>query len=281
VRARIVMERPQLNFVHGPSDEETQTGAHQPWLTIMNDLSPFRIDSAQINDGEIHFQAFHTDPTVDVYLGHVDAEVTNLTNVQDELEPLMAHIRARGTAMDPMEHANAALAPGAAHDHAGGRFEFAMDLDPSAYRPHFDLAARLLDFDVTQLNSLTKAYGKFDFEAGTSDFVVELSARNGTIDGYAKPLFRNLVVVTWEDVETDDPLELFWEAVVGVAQEVFQNQPRTQFGTRLSISGDLTNPKTSVLEIVSNVLRNAFLRAYLPDYDESGDSAGDAVAVND
>jgi hypothetical protein len=267
LRGKVVMDNPRLNFVHGPTDEESQTGANEPWLAIMDDLYPFRIDHTEINHGEIHFQAFHTDPPVDIYLSHVEAVITNLTNVRDEIDPLMASVTAHGSAMDPLMPDGAPGSRVATDDAGQARFEFKMDFDPNAYRPTFVLAARMLDLDVTALNELTLAYGKFDFESGTSDFVIELTARNGLIDGYAKPLFRDLVVIGARDFETNDPLRVFWEALVGVTQEVFQNQSRGQFGTRLAIEGDLNDPRVDLFEIVGNVLRNAFVRAYLPQYE--------------
>lgn len=54
---------------------------------------------------------------------------------------------------------------------------------------------------------------------------------------------------------------------MGATQELFQNQPREQFGTRLTIKGDLMNPQTNLLEVVGNILRNAFIRAYLSRYE--------------
>ncbi len=268
LRGKVTMDQPSLNFVHGPTPEATQTGANEPWLAIMDDLYPFRIDRAEVHGGEIHFLAFHTDPPVDLYLSQVEGLITNLTNVRDDIDPLMAEITASGVAMDPEAHRHDGALVGAKNVEGAGTFEFEMSLDPNAYRPTFVLAARLLDLDVTQLNALTQAYGEFDFESGRSDFVIELSARNGMIEGYAKPLFRNLVVISMRDLETDDPLRIFWEALVGAAQEVFQNQKREQFGTRFAIEGDLMNPRTNLLEVVGNVLRNAFVQAYLPKYDQ-------------
>jgi hypothetical protein len=245
-RGKVVMDVPRLNFVHGPSEEESQTSVDQPWLTMMEDLFPFRIDKAEINRGEIHFHAFHTRPEVNVYLSEVEGEVTNLTNVEDKIDPLLARAQAEGAVMH------------------SGRFEFDMSLDPQSHRPTFTLATRMLDVHVTELNELTRAYGDFDFEAGQFDLVVELSAKDGYVTGYAKPLFRDLQVVSLRDIETDDPLQVFWEALVGMVEVVFRNQPRDQFGTRFALEGRLDNPQADVMEIVGNVLRNAFIRAYLP-----------------
>lgn len=246
LRGKIVMDEPRLNFVHGPTEDETQTGADQPWLSIINDLYPFRIDRTEVHKGEVHFEAFHKDPNVDVYLTDVEATLENLTNIEDKADPLQATMKVRATAME------------------SGTFELDLSLDPQAHRPTFDVAMRLLQVDVNRLNSLARGYGDFDFERGQFDLVVELAAREGQLLGYAKPLFRHVKVISLKDLREDNPLEVFWEALVGVVGEVFQNQPRDQFGTRITIRGEIDNPKTSILEIIGNVLRNAFIRAYLP-----------------
>jgi uncharacterized protein DUF748 len=246
-RGKIVMDRPRLNFVQGPSEEETQTGADQPWLQIINELYPFRIDRAEVHQGEIHFHAFHTRPPVDVFLSEVEGTLTNLTNIENRLDPLVATLSARGTAM------------------GSGQLSLDMTFDPTSYRPSFNLAAKLLDLQVTKLNSLTRAYGDFDFEVGRFDFVLEAAATDGSMDGYAKPLFRGVKVLGVRDLgEARDPFQLFWEALVGIVGEVFKNQERDQFGTRITLQGDLDSPRTDLMEIIGNVLYNAFVRAYLP-----------------
>ena len=144
------------------------------------------------------------------------------------------------------------------------KFEYEMKFDPFSYRPSFQVATRLLGMDVTKLNSLAKAYGGFDFEYGWFDLVIEANAREGAIEGYVKPLFRKIKVLGPRDVKKDNPIEFFWETLVGVTTEVLKNPPRDQFGTVIRFRGDLRNPHTNVLEIVGNILRNAFVRAYLP-----------------
>ncbi len=245
LRGEITMLRPKLNFVDGESEEEDQTGAGQPWLAIINDLYPFRIDRAEVVEGTVAFRAFHKDPEVDVELSSVHAVLENLTNIEDKTDPLMATLKAEAEAM-------------------GGMFELDMALDPGSYRPHFEVACRVIGVDVNQLNDLAEAYGEFDFEGGRFDLVVEFATKDGFVDGYVKPLFRNVQVISLQDIGEDNPLELLWEALVGTVGELLTNQPRDQFGTRITIEGELEDPRTSVLEIVGNVLRNAFVRAYLP-----------------
>jgi hypothetical protein len=244
---RVAMEQPELNFVDSGSKSEGQTGAGGPWLEIIQDLFPFKINSLHVNDGTMHFRAFDTDPPVDLFINHLNASIENLTNIHNDVTPLVATVTAKGLAMG----------------HAP--LEYKMKFDPFSYRPTFQVAVRLIGLDVTKTNQLTRAYGAFDFEHGWFDLVVELDAKEGQLEGYIKPLFRNLKVLSLkQDIKEDNVIEFFWEALVGVTTELLKNQPRDQFGTVINFRGDVMNPKTSILEVVGNVLRNAFIRAYLP-----------------
>jgi Domain of Unknown Function (DUF748) len=250
LKGRIKFDKPELNFVDSgdagdPSQD--QTGAGGPWLEIIKDLFPFKINKAIVTDGTIHFRTYNKNPPVDVYMSHLDATVENLTNIKDETTPLVATVKASALAMD------------------SGKFEYEMKLDPFSYRPTFQLAVRLLGLDVTKVNQLARAYGKFDFERGFFDLVVELDAKEGRVEGYVKPLFREIKILSLDpDLKEDNVIEFFWEALVGVATGILKNPPRNQFGTVIPLRGDLDNPQTSILAVVGNVLRNAFVRAYLP-----------------
>jgi hypothetical protein len=244
---RIAMQKPELNFVDGADGSDDQTGAGGPWLQIIRSLFPFRIDRAELVDGTIHFRAFRTKPPVDVFLSEVRASITNLTNIHDDVTPMFARVEAKAKAMGT------------------AKVDCEIELDPSSYRPTFQLALRLLGLDVTKTNPLAQAYGDFDFERGWFDLVIELDVKQGAVEGYVKPLFRNLVVFSpRRDVADGNVLKLFWQALVGLAAAVFENQSRDQVGTVIPVRGDLARPATDVLATIANVLRNAFVRAYLP-----------------
>ena len=245
---RVVMDQPELNFVDAPSEAEDQTGAGAPWLKMIEDLFPFRINQALVRNGAIHFRAFQTQKPVDVYLSDVQATIDNLTNIRDETKPFVSTVQATAIAMDQ------------------AKFEFKMTLDPFSYRPTFHMAMRLIGLDVTRMNDLARAYGKFDFERGWFDLVVEADAQEGQMKGYVKPLFRDLKIFSLrEDIKDENILQVFWQALVGGVTALFKNQARDQFGTLIPFNGDLSQ-KTSadILATIGNILRNAFVRAYLP-----------------
>lgn len=253
---QVVMDQPQLNFVDSSDDSASQTGAGGPWLQTLTDLFPFKLNSVQIHQGSIHFRSYKARQPVDVYLDQLEASVDDLTNIKNQITPLLTTVEADGMAMDQ--------AP----------FEFRMKLDPFSYRPTFHMAMRLIGLDVTKINDLARTYGQFDFKRGWFDLVVRADASEGQIQGYVKPLFRDLKVFDLiGDIKTDqNPLQYFWQLVLGVATNVFKNQQRDQFGTQIPFTGDLEQPSVDILTTIGNVLRNAFVRAYLPRLDNGANN---------
>ena len=245
VVGRVLMDEPELNFVDAAAEED-QTGAGAPWLQMIRDLFPFRINQALVRNGSIHFRAYRTAKPVDVYLSEVQAAIEDLANIHDDTTPLIATVQASGLAMDQ------------------AKFEFRMTLDPFSYRPTFHLATRLMGLDVTKINDLAMDYGNFDFQRGWFDLVVEADAKEGRLSGYAKPLFRDLKVFSLREDLRGNPFQALWQALVGATTAVLKNQPRDQFGTLIPFSGDTSGTTPDLLATIGNVLRNAFVRAYLP-----------------
>jgi hypothetical protein len=246
VVGRMVMDQPEINLVDGASEDDTQTGAHGPWLEMIADLFPFHINSALVRDGSVHFRTYQAQKPVDVYLSHLEGSIDNLTNIHGDTDPLVASAQFVCLAMDQ------------------AKLECKMTLDPFSYRPTFHLGLRLLGLDVTKINDLALTYGKLDFKRGWLDLVIETDAKEGQLTGYVKPLFRDLQVFSLDDVNAN-VIQVFWQALVGAATNVFKNQLRDQFGTLIPFSGDLSGTtSTDLLATIGNVLRNAFVRAYLP-----------------
>ncbi len=244
----IIIYDPELNFVDAADEAMGQAGSG-PWLTMISELFPLKINSMRIENGSARFHAFHKNPPVDIYASQVNITIENLTNIRDDTQPMVAKVKADGMVMD------------------NAKFEFTMQIDPFSYYPTFSLAFRLLGLDVTKMNDLTQAYGMFDYEDGWFDLVVELEAQEGQLQGYIKPLFRNVRVLSLSnDIKEDNVIEFFWEALVGGVTQILKNQSRDQFGTKIPIEGSLTQPQPRILETLGNVLRNAFIRAYLPKF---------------
>jgi hypothetical protein len=256
---RLAIQEPELNFVAGETEEESQTGSGGPWLQMIRDLFPFKINSAVIHNGSVHFRTFKSRKPVDVYLSRLEATIDKLSNIRDETNPLVTTVEASALAMDQ------------------ATLHYKMTLDPFSYRPTFHLAIRLLGLDVTKLNDLALTYGKFDFKRGWFDFVLETDSKEGQLTGYVKPLFRNLRVFSLpQDTKEDNVFQFFWQALVGGTTTLFKNFSRDQFGTMIPFTADETGTTTAdILATIGNVLRNAFVRAYLPRLEVDQSTIGD------
>ncbi|RMR48438.1 hypothetical protein ALP91_01035, partial [Pseudomonas savastanoi pv. glycinea] len=122
------------------------------------------------------------------------------------------------------------------------------------------------------LNDFSSAYGKFDFNAGDGDLVIEAQADKGQLSGYIKPLLRNVDVFNWhQDVENKDKgvFRSIWEALVGTSETVLKNQRENQFATRVDLSGSVHQQDISGFQAFLQILRNAFVQAFNARYESS------------
>lgn len=210
VVARVVFERPQLNFVDAGGDRDaSQTGAGTDWREQLDKLLPITLNEVRVVDGTLRFRNFTSKPPVNLHASALNASIYNLTNVAD----------ARGERPARLE--------GTARILGQAPLEVAAHFDPLSDFEDFDLRLRVTRVELKRLNDFASAYGKFDFNAGTGDLVLEAQAKRGQLDGYIKPLLRDVDVFNWrQDVEDGDK-NLFrsvWEALVGGGETVLKNQ---------------------------------------------------------
>jgi hypothetical protein len=252
----VFVERGKVNFVKGPTKEQSQTSVDSSWIGIVKDLFPFKINRFEFNDSELRFSDFHKKPVVDVFITNMFAVATNLSNTREVVTNLPAGIVITGKSL------------------GGGDLKYQMRLNPMAKNPTFDLNAEMREVDLTALNDFLRAYAKIDVSKGTLNVFTEMAAVDGKFDGYVKPLVKDIKIV--DLTEDKNPLKVFWEATVAFFVHVFKNYPEDQFGTKVPFSGSFDNPKVGVWETVGGVLKNAFVKA-LPDQVEGTVNAATAA----
>ncbi|HVV98625.1 MAG TPA: DUF748 domain-containing protein [Rhodanobacteraceae bacterium] len=251
VVARVVFDRPELNFVDDASDAATQSGKGVNWRAELESLIPIRLDEVNVLDGRVHFRNFHSDPPVDLEWTSVDGTVTNLSNARK------ASSRAATLDLDARMLGNAPV-------------DVHAKFDPLGSLRDFELAIKVTHVDLARANSFLQAYAKVDAESGSGDFVMELEARKGRLDGYAKPLLHEVKLFSWKhDIEEqhDNPLRAAWEALAGGVENLFKNQKEDQFATRVEIHGTIESRETSTLQAIGAVLHNAFVQAFRPQFE--------------
>lgn len=144
---------------------------------------------------------------------------------------------------------------------------------PRQHDPDFEMALQVEDADMQKMNDLFRAYGNFDVVGGHFSFYSQLKIKNDKIDGYVKPLFRDLNVY---DLRQDSKKPIFqqlYEVVIGGIGELLENR-RDQVATQATIAGEAGSPELSTLEVVINLFRNAFFNAIMPGLEKAIREAG-------
>lgn len=98
----------------------------------------------------------------------------------------------------------------------------------------------------------------------------EVEAEDGRFDGYLKPFVIGLDVLDLDkEKEEENIFRLAWEATVGAAAELLQNQSEEQLATQVPLSGTVENPEAEFWPTFVNVLRNAFVEAFAQRFGSS------------
>ncbi|MDF9616282.1 DUF748 domain-containing protein [Pseudomonas entomophila] len=253
VVAEVTFVRPELNFVDGGNKQNSQTGRGTNWRQQLEKLLPITLNDVRIEQGTLSFRNFNAKPPVDLKATRLDASIRNLTNVRDEKGRRDA--RFEGTALLL----------------GNARVESLATFDPFSDFDDFQFRLRATGIELRRLNDFAGAYGKFDFNAGHGDLVIEAEAQKGRLHGYIKPLLHDVDVFSWQqDVQDKDKgfLRSVWEALVGATETVLKNQPKNQFATRVEISGSVHQQDISAFEAFLQILRNGFIQAFNARYEQ-------------
>ncbi|QXH45645.1 DUF748 domain-containing protein [Pseudomonas xanthosomatis] len=253
VVAKVIFAQPQLNFVDAGNQQDSQTGQGTDWRQQLEKLVPITLDEVRIEQGTLTFRNFTSQPPVNLKATQLDASIRNLTNVRDP----------KGR-RDASFDATAVLLGDA-------RVESSATFDPFSDFDDFQFRLRATGIELRRLNDFASAYGKFDFNAGHGDVVIEAEAVNGRLNGYIKPLLRDVDVFNWQqDVENKNKgfLRSVWEALVGASETVLKNQRKNQFATRVELSGSVHQQDISAFEAFLQILRNGFVQAFNARYEQ-------------
>ena len=254
VVGRVVVNSPEINFVDGNTDEESQSGENANWLSIADQLFPLRIDKLAINQGKIAFHNPDTTPVIDIALHDIQLEINNLVNSDNLSDSRVATAKAKGQTAEQ------------------GTISLKAKLNPSTNAPTFDIDIHADKVGLVNFKNLLNTYAPFDLEAGSLTLAAEVASNEGKVKGYIKPILHNVEVFSWKgDVERDGDgfYEISVEAISALITELFENQSEDQIATRIPIEGDLSSPETQNWQAFTAILRNAFVQALNGNVEES------------
>ena len=148
-----------------------------------------------------------------------------------------------------------------------GQTLVAITMRAENHGPDFDLNTRVENVDLPKMNDLLRATAKFDVAAGHLSVFSEATVKNGQIQGYVKPLFKDLKV--YEKGKDADKTfgQKVKEKAIDVAGKVLKNHPRKEVATVVPIAGPIENPQAGTWPTIAGLIRNAFFKAILPGFE--------------
>jgi len=205
-----------------------------------------KVDQVQVRNGRLGYVNQAAKPPYPVFFANTNLTIENLSN---HLKEGVAHIRAEGKFM------------------GSGPAKIEAAFRPENKGSDLNLAVSIDDTDMRSMNDLFRAYGNFDVVAGKFSFYSELKVRQGKIEGYVKPLFRDMDVYDQRQDKEKSVFRKLYEGLVGGISGLLQNKPREEVATKIPVSGDIESPQTSTWETVGNLVQNAFFKAILPGFE--------------
>ena len=244
----LTIEHVRVDYVHTPSSKSTEAQVGRAAVKTVKKLgntpeTRILIDHAEITDSEFGFVDEAAKPPYRVFLSKGALQLDHISNHLSEgtgIVTLTGAFMGSGTTV------------------VRGTFR------PETKSPDFDLDIKIEKTQMRTMNDLLRAYGNFDVTAGLFSLYSELTVKNGRVEGYIKPLFKDMKVY---DARQDKEKTLFhklYEGLVGGVAKLLENTPREEVATKTEISGALENPRTSTWQTVVNLVTNAFFKAFLP-----------------
>jgi hypothetical protein len=244
--ADVQLQKPILNYVF--DGEKVDDGDEADLGQLLEEMTPFKINTFAIQEGEIHYLDYTSSPNIDIFMKDLSVMATNLGNIDQDNSPLPSSVSLNGTTI------------------GGGVFQGHIDMNILKEHPDFDLSFELDGVDLNALNDFTEAYAKFEFEAGQLYAATEIVMKDGVFEGYLKPIFENVEISDHRE-EDKSFWRRAWEKVVGVAFNLFENPDEEQVATKIPFEGNTTETEAKIIPTVFNVFRNAFIEAFSKDLD--------------
>jgi hypothetical protein len=245
----ILVDKADVIFVKGPTDETSQTDTDRRWQAVIQDLFPIDITHFELTNSSIRYEDKTKQPHIDVFVKNLHVVATGLRNRPGEgpakEREFPAEITVEGESL------------------GGGRVRALIEADPLAPQPHFHLSANVDGVNLPDLNESLKAIANVDVGKGTFRMAAEMAGKDGGFQGYVKPFFEDLDFRNLDD-QNKGVMTRLWEKVVSGLAWLVKNKERDQVGTRIPFEGRFGDPQVGVWATISNLFRHGFVRAFNP-----------------
>jgi hypothetical protein len=204
-----------------------------------------QVDNLTLSHSQIGFVNKSATPSYRLFLTDVNLGLKNLSNQSGQGR---SEFQARGAFM------------GSGTTNLSGNFRAAAT--PADFQVHLKLDnARLPD-----LNRFLKASTGVDVAEGLFSVYTELTVKNGRVEGYLKPLIRDLKIYDKQKDQGKSFGKRVELHVLQVLATLFKNHSTKTVATVTRISGSTTDPKTNEWEAIRKLIGNGLSKAILPGF---------------
>lgn len=204
------------------------------------------VKRGKVLGGEFGFVNRSVDPDYRLFVGDVNAELDNFSTRLKDLEGGDAVVKLTGRLM------------GTGRTVAAGTFR------PEKPHPDFDLDVQIVKTELKALNNVFRAYTDTDLSKGHLSLFSEISIKNGRVNGYVKPIFKDVEVFDPDQDADKAWTKRVYETVIEGVVELLKNEERQQVAAETDVSGPVPSPRADTWKIVGTLIQNAFFKAILP-----------------
>ncbi len=204
-----------------------------------------QLDTLRMTNGQIGFENKAATPPYRLFISKASLELTNLSNQGDAGR---STFHSRG---DFMGSGTTVISGGAR---------------PTASPADFDVHLKLDDAKLPALNGFLQAHAGVDVAEGLFSVYSEITVKNGRMEGYVKPLIKNLKIY---DRQKDKEKPFGKRVEMHVLQflaYLFRNHSSQAVATVVRISGPTGGPKTNEWEVIRKLIGNGLSHAILPGF---------------
>lgn len=243
VVARVDLDAPKLNVVEAKGEQGAggQEIEEAPKVgRRLRDLAPFRIDRAQVKDGEILFVDAREPERPRLWFHGIEATLENFATRPALAKGEPTVLAARGTVQRT------------------GRVSVFATANPLAKELTFAGQGRVEGLKLVELGELLRAKTGIVPDKGVLDLSLRFQAVNGAISGGLRPILKDAgtrpakpgLRAKIESGLLDAGLSIFSDDVPG----------RDAVATTIPLSGSVRDPEAQPIPTIMGILRNAFVR---------------------
>jgi hypothetical protein len=204
-----------------------------------------QVDTLKLTNSRIGFVNETATPHYHLFMADMNLELKNLSNHADQTR---SEFHARGTFMG----SGVTVVSGSARSSDG----------PA----DFDVRLKLDNARLTNLNGFLMAHAGMDVAAGLFSVYSEITVKEGKIDGYIKPLIRNLKIYDKQkdkDKSFGKRMEMHFLQFLA---DVFKNRSTQEVGTVVRISGSTRDPEAGEWGAIGKLIWNGFSNSVHPGF---------------